>query len=340
MDDPQVTRRRALGGLAGGSAAILSGCLDSLPIVGKPPAPEVDPMPQETTVFVTVDVPTLLNDDGFRAVADEAVPITDVESLLGVIEDRTGLDPMALGSLTAFDTVGSESGDSAGGVIFDASWSMEALRSALDEQGVSTTATMVAGHGVYDLGGYDATLGTLADGRYVVGTGRVTADVLDVDSGDAKTVGGDFRRAYGRTTDGPIRFAARIGPMADVLQRVIAKNANLLSEDVIGGVRYVGGSMYAAGEKRGIQLRFSTKSETSARQVVQFSQAVPGYANKFSDDQELLALLGDFEEKRHGTRVTVTYEGTPADLEPLASALGQQLLGFVVDRYPSVLDTG
>lgn len=334
MDDSLLSRRRTLRGVGTSVAAVgLAGCLDDLPLIGEDgPAPDVGPVPSDATLLATVDVARLLDDEQLRALVDESIPVSDVDTLLGRAEQRTGLDPDSLGTVTLFDEVTAESFVAGWGAIVDTDWSLGDVSDAAQAEGYTVSNDRISGNESISLQGSPVTVLSLSEDRLVVGSRDGTRAVASAEE-DGETAGKAFRRAYGKSREGPIRFALDIGAMESVLVDLVAQEANLISEDVIGGLEYVSGAIYSTETAVGIEAKFRTANESATTQIKQFGEAIRGWATRYTDEEAVLDTLGDIEVTRSGTRVTMRLEGTPADLAPLTEPIGQWVTALVIREY-------
>lgn len=336
MDDAPFSRRETLQAAASVTAGIaLAGCLDGLPLVGGgSEPPPVEPVPADASVFATADVTTLLERDPLRELVDDAVPLTDVDGLSELVRSEVGLDPRQLDKAVGF---AAPTADSSGpsGIAFDAEPSTDELVRTIEELGYTLTETTIEGRQAYEIDGTDALLGTLPDGQHVIGFGGGTTAAIETATGANAGVRSEVRRAYGRVPSGAVRFAIDVASLDESIVEPIAERLPQFSTDLIEGIRFIAGSLYAADGRPGVELQVTADDETVATQVEQFLEAMPTLIGEWSDEQAGTALE-EITVSRDRARVTARLEGTVAELQPIVDLLAQRALRAVANSGISV----
>jgi hypothetical protein len=336
MADAPFSRRETLQAAASVTAGIaLAGCLDGLPFFGGgSEPPPVEPVPADASVFATSDVTTVLERDPLRELVDDAIPLTDVDGLSELVRSEVGIDPRQLDKAVGF---AAPTADSSGpsGITFDAEPTTDELVRAIEEQGYTLTETTIEGRQAYEIDGIEALLGTLPDGQHVIGFGGGTRAAIDTATGANAGVRSEVRRAYGRVPSGPVRFAIDVATLDESIVEPITEQLPRFSTDVIEGVRFVAGSLYAADSQPGVELQVTAGDETVATQIEQFLEAMPTLLGEWSDEQAGTALE-EMTISRERERVTARLEGTVGELQPFIDLLAQRALRAVANSGTSV----
>ncbi len=211
---------------------VAAGC-SSLPGAGDAtdepePVPTLNVVPEGTTAVLHADAGGALNDDALRTVLDGVVSTlvgptpggeVTVRNTVSTAENRTGLDADELTGVTFFSKAttvpnATEIPDASelgyAGAVLAADWSKAEFAAAL-RSGSRENVTETTHAGLTAYVGPNATwVGTLGDGRFVVGTERAVTDAMAVAAGEAAAFDNDVRAAFASTGAGHLRYAAAV----------------------------------------------------------------------------------------------------------------------------------
>lgn len=325
MDGFRRSRREVLRGATGavGTAAGLSlaGCLDRIPVLGSGSTPSVGPVPATATAFATADVAALLDTDPLRTLLDDAVPTSDVDGLAAIVEGQVGLDPREVEQAVGFATPAED----VAGAVIDADWSTAEVVSAIESQNGAPTETTVGGRSAYTFDEAGLAVGTLEDGRHVVGVDSSVRAVVATDTGSTDGVRRAVRRAYGRVPSGPVTFVIDATAAGERTVDAITRDLPRFSRDVVDSVRFVAGSLSTVGDRPRVVVQVTGDDGTGARQLKEYAEAIPVLLEQRVDDEAIGGALDDAEISRDGTRVTISLEGRDT-IQPLIDAALQQML--------------
>ncbi|MCU4717216.1 hypothetical protein [Halapricum hydrolyticum] len=322
MDGSRRSRREVLRGATGAVAGLgFAGCLDRIPVLGSGSTPSVGPVPATATAFATADVAALLDADPLRALLDDAVPATDVNGLAAIVEGQVGLDPREIEQAVGFATPA----EGVAGAVIDTGWSTTEVVSAIESQNGEATETTVGGRPAYTFEETGLTVGTLEDGRHVVGVGGGVRAVVATDTGSNDAVRPAVRRAYGRVPSGPVTFAIDATAAGERTIDAITRDLPRFSRDVVDSVRFVAGSLSTVGDRPRVVMQVTGDDGTGARQLKEYAEAIPVLLEQRVDDEVIGNALDDAEISRDGTRVTIALEGHDT-VQPLINAAVQRML--------------
>ncbi len=332
MRETRVTRRGVLrggSGLAGLLAAGgLSGCSllegDSLPERSDPAV--LEDAPARTVAATHLDVEGLLADESLRAAIDdqlaflhersERVP-PDTTTALERLAERIRLDPTALESVFGV-VVRPESADRAAGDDLDplattdqaalvrAGWAMSDIRTAM-AAGAETVETasyrdaeLLSARTGADV---DLTVGRREPGVFAVGERAGVEALLDVGAGGASARDTRLAAAFGAARPGPARLAVAPRDGGDRVSG-FGDPVALLA----GKIDVAYGSLYAEGDRRGVELRLETGSGFDAEDVHESAGSVLALARSGQLRPEFEPVLRQAEAMRNGSTVTLRYD--------------------------------
>jgi hypothetical protein len=324
MESNRPSRRAVLrtgAGVAGAAAATsLAGCsaLDSVLGGG---GTEVESVPAAADVALHADVDAVLDDPATRQVTNAYLSVQaqrtgydgpeSFEAMLSTFESASGLDPNGVSSLTTFwEWGGLESADGDGyfGFLFSAEWTESEVLDALEQSGETFIETEYGGKTVYEgESEYNSTrLAVVAEGEYAMAYERALEDVIDVATGDGDQFDESLREAYAATRSGPVRFAATVP--ADVIPESIGAGDSSFNTDLFRKVEHVAGSVYADGDRRGVETTFTATDAATADDVAALIDGFAVFARDLVDTEAAAAALDAIEASHEGEQAIVTYE--------------------------------
>jgi hypothetical protein len=357
MRDTTLTRREALrfgGGLAGLLAAGgLSGCS----LLGGGGLPErsgtavLEHAPSRSIAAAHVDVAALRGDDaalrtavdsqlGFIHSQEERVP-ENTTAAIDLVGERTGLDPRALDEVLAVVVRPPPSDDEERrdrninplaathqAALVWSGWSTADVRSVLSAGAPEIRDGQYRGSDVLTArrdGEAVLTVAVRGPGVFAVGERAGVEGLLDVAAGaDAATDTG-LTTALAAARPGPARLA--------VAPRQSAERGSGFGDPVArlaGKVDVAYGSLYADGDRRGVELRLETGSGFDAEDVHETAESVLALARSGQFLPTLQPVLRQVEATRSGSTVTLRYEAT---VDAFATTLLSVAASFVL---PSV----
>lgn len=347
MDERSLSRRTALRSAAGavGLLALSStaGCLDGLPFVGdtngdgREPV-DLGPIPKDVDLLCRADGDALLADEGLRQVVTDGVAArTDdgrlgpgnTDELIASIDAVYGLDPTAVSTAVGFSTIATADPlDSMAGAVVTADWDPEAIPTGLREAGFSTTEGARRGMTVYDVRNEISQVGVLGDDRFVVGTEGAVAGAIDIEAGEADAIDDDLRSAFHGTSRGPGRFAARFPPLVDGVAALLPNTGELVRDSLLNKLTFLAGSVQVEGDERLLQSRVSTDSKSDAERFQSVVEGGLALGTALApNDGPIPTALDEVAVEVLGSQVTVSYRATVDQLETLAPAVVQWLIG-------------
>lgn len=320
------------------AVAPVAGCLGSSGD-GEEPA-VTDPLgavPAGSQFAAHLDAGALLEDDALRsAVNGLAAAFTDsrmvtVSTVLDRIESELGLDPRSIRDAVTFARYGPEN---PAAVVAWTDWSATDLESAMTEAGVTPSAETYGERDVYDLDG--AALGVLAEGTYALGPREGVEAAIDVETGDAESVGGRVETGFEAASEGPIRFAFAVPD--DLGER--ATDSAAVDPATLSALRYGYGAYVEAGASRRVRVTVETDAGDAAeslagtvrtgldraRRAVDESNAAEPFDRPARDVLDAVAVATD------DTRVTVTADRGAEALSLLLAAVLGTFVGGLGDR--------
>jgi len=283
----------------------------------------VDQVPAGVDAVVRVD--TAITEDRIsrelvRAGVESApllgVVPTNVSTLLGQFERRTGLDPAAADEVAAFGWRGNGSTTvDAAGVVVHGDWSSATVRDAVADNGSrNLTATTYREQTVYrPADGESGTwLGVLGDGQFVLGNERAVKRSVDVATGDAAGFGGRLRSTYDASEDGLVTVAARVP--AEQVPDAAGRAVDLTR---YRQVAVVAGSYYTTDTGGGVEVRLRTNSTEAARDVEDVTTGGLAILRGTASNETVEANLRAVEVTREEATVVLTYERSVSGIEAL-----------------------
>jgi hypothetical protein len=356
MRDTTLTRREALrygGGLAGLLAASgLSGCS----LLGGGGLPErsgtdvLDHAPSRSIAAAHVDAAALRSDDAaLRAAVDsqlsflhgqeERVP-ENTTAAMDLVGERTGLDPRGLEEVLAVVVRPPPSDDEEEdrssrnldplaathqAALVWSGWSTATVRSVLSAGAPGVEESQYRGSDVLTARRDEETLLTVAvrePGVFAVGQRAGVEALLDVAAGAAAATDTGLTRALAAARPGPARLA--------VAPRQSAERGSGFGDPVArlaGKVDVAYGSLYADGDRRGVELRLETGSGFDGEDVHETAQSVLALARSGQFLPTLQPVLRQVEATRSGATVTLRYE---ADVDAFATTLLSVAASFIL----------
>ena len=343
MCPPQQSRRSILraGGIAATTLAAgsLAGCVDSLGNLGSAGSNPIDDVPPVADALFTVDMNTFLADDGVRTTYNawlEARAKSEwydgPTTLSGTLENfaqTEGFDLRDLSSLTAFFSFDGEGGltsNDGTGYIFEGSWDEATVLGIVNHEYVTYTESTYNGHTIHEGDDeYAATVGVIADGKYVLGGPDAVRGAIDVAEDDTDPLGGPVADAYRATDAGPVRFATSF--REDWVPEEVAGREGPIDLSSVAAVETVGGSIYRRGNTRGLEVTLNAPDGTTATEIEDvltglLTLARHNVAAEEDSPDYLLELIEDTSVERSGSTVTATVERTVSELETIAAEMG------------------
>lgn len=334
----EIARRDALQAVAGLASAAAVGTVAGR--FGSAPATTaLDAVPEPADAVVRADVDALRQDDGLRALTTAALQQRaryqsadgaaeqprDVDALLSAVESDLETDPAKVHRATAFGDVGGDGDELFGGyagVVLGAELSAEDVKSGIENlDDIDFTELEASGTVVYEPESGDGPwVGALESDRVVVGTEVAVADAVDVENGEAASVGDPVRGAYADTREAPLCFASRLPDPSDndgVPRTVGGGSGRSVDLAPLAQVTTLAGAVYRDGEVRGLESTLSATDTAAAREVARTVRKLRERVESELRDDALVDIVGDVTVERDGAAVTASVSRTVEELESL-----------------------
>ncbi|MFC7134998.1 MULTISPECIES: hypothetical protein [Salinibaculum] len=342
------TRRdvlRATGGLAGlGTAASIAGCgiFGGSGTEGSDADSPAADVPDRAGALLSVDFQALRETESFvdaanaelgeRGGANSQVPpsvTAALDGLAGVYD----LDPRQLNRALAFvgrgavETPTETPSPPYWGVVGDTDWGREEmLRSFRNAAPARVREATHAGTTVLGIG--PEHLAVLGDGKVVLGSETAVRDGVDVANGTEGGVGGRLRSAFDAASGQYVRFGVDLD-MAAVAARVLGQQA--VDAVPFSAIRYVRGSVFEDGDRRGLRVVTKLGSAGKAEQLSAQVDSFVGIARAQGLDRPALqpyeGVIRGLETTTDGKLMRATYR---ADDGEFAAVVGHVLASFLV----------
>jgi hypothetical protein len=309
-------------GVVAAVAVVAAGAFAVTTLLDGGPA-AVDQVPAGVDAVVRVDT-AITEDRVSRALVRagvESAPVlgvapTNVSTLLGQFERRTGLDPAGADEVAAFGwrANGSTTVDAAG-VVVHGDWSSETVRGAVADNGSrNLTATTYRGQTVYQpADGESGTwLGVLGDGQFVLGSERAVKRSVDVATGDTGGLDGRLRSTYDASEDGLVIVVARVP--AEQVPDAAGQAVDLTR---YRQVTVVAGSYYTTDTGAGVEVRLRTNATEAARDVEDVTAGGLAIIRGTVSNETVETNLRAVEITREETTVVLRYERSVNGIEAL-----------------------
>jgi hypothetical protein len=260
---------------------------------------------------------------------DDAATTQVVDAVLGVAAEREsyegpanesaarervrstyGLDPENADTAVSFGTYPSAERDERyDAVWFDAEWSEEGVREAVERSDVDLTAGTYGDKTVYEPtdDARDVRLGVLDTGTYVIGTESAVTDAIDVATGESDPVGDEFTGAYDAVRSAPVRFVSTV-PADRLPSTTFETGGSTIDPQRLVPVDHVAGVTYQEDSSVALTLKLMTGSASDATDVQQaLSGAISALETELSEGP-LRSALDSLSVTSDGS--TVVVEGT------------------------------
>ncbi|MFT4922866.1 MAG: hypothetical protein ACI8XM_002085 [Haloarculaceae archaeon] len=355
-DTHRHTRRSVLRAAAGtlsiGAVGSLSGCQgfgggpdssgERWPVTSR-----LDAVPEGVWTVTYVHVGDLLSDPATAALFDayfarqaQGAEYDGPGSLSAAREQFNGASPVLLDDL--HEVIGFNGnllmgirpgGGMVAGMVLWTDWEESAIVDGIEEtsEAWSLTAQTYQGQTMY-VPGTDAAflqpphVGVFGDGQYVVGDRRSVQTTIDVVAGDASPVDGTIRELTTDARSGPVQFASDV-PRARLEEQLqerpgSAQSGGFLGQGRLVGVDRISGSLYVAGDARGVELTVeAVDSETASGIRSAIETRLDGAAQSMESEDPFQDVLADTSIDASGSTVTLSYEATVSDIEGLSADL-------------------
>ncbi len=297
-------------------------------------------IPARSNIVMSMSFDAVLEDQAVRsavnsalseqASGDSMVP-TSVSEALGMVEEEAGVDPRNLNDIVLFGESENEDGEDSDyvGWLAYTDWSQAELTGLIEESrsdNDTVTTEEYGGTTVYVNDGMDDTterVAVLGDGTVVLGRAGATEDVVDIRNGDGEAISGDIRSAWDAASGDYARIAMDITPedLPDGQAEVAAPT--------VRNIEYVYGSVYADGDKRGVQFNLETGSEQDAQDVKTFIDGQMALQKDTADDPQTQEMLENTAVTTSGTTVVIANQ---VDVDVIKPVIEQLVTLFVAER--------
>jgi hypothetical protein len=336
------SRRQLLygGGAAGGVAAAGAlGWLDFLPFLGPEPAeqPDIGPVPADANLLIQADGEALRNDEGLRSVVSAGIDARtgdgqgpgDVAGLFAATAEGWGLDPSAITRATIFARIERETlGESMVGAVVEADWDPDGIAAAIDATAYSTTDREIAGVTVHGVDGTGTEIAALGDGRFALGVTGAVEGVLAITEAEVERVSGDLLSALGQAPESQVRFAAAMSPLTDGLATLLPFDDELIRDQLLSDLQYLHGTVYADGDRRGIDVSVRAGDDRAAEDfALQVKATRSIFAQQAPETAALPDAVNSITVEQDGDQVDVSFSGSVGRLTDLAPPVVEWLLG-------------
>ncbi|WP_232685820.1 hypothetical protein [Halobacterium zhouii] len=299
---------------------------------------KLDSVPANAQMVGYVDAAGAVGDDSLRSLANTMLEAqaenseyyegpTSVAGMLDEAKNSSGLDPSNVHSVTFFATAEATSSMNAehSGMVLASAYSEDELVSAMREEGSELSKSSYKETTLYTYGySDDSALAVLGDGTFALGDVSAVKSVVDVRAGDQDAVGGDLRATYENTRDGYLRFAMDVPQKQVPADRIGAGSP--VNTSAFNTVQFVSGSFYTSADEVGLDVSFTSKTESDASRV---HDVVKGGISLYSGmvDDELRNALQKLSVSQSGDTVTVSYVNTVSNLETLLETYSERMSG-------------
>ncbi|WP_435178231.1 hypothetical protein [Halorussus sp. AFM4] len=256
------------------------------------------------------------------------------EELREQARGNTSLDPSEVEEVLSFAKYPAENASpdapSYWGVIVHADWSTEDVAAELKNKSTSRTWTESSykGHTVYKSEPESeyrdpSWFAVLGDGQFVAGQPTAVKDAIDVDEGDADSLGGSVREAYdGLRDDALVAFAADV-PRERIPEQSVERASQRAPVDysVFTSIDLVSGAYYTSSDGLGVTVNMRATSADAAKDVNDVTQGGISFASGTVSNETVKQGLRDVEVSRDGSTVSVSYEKSVDQVTRLLAAL-------------------
>lgn len=342
---PPTQSRRSVVRTGGTLAALLgtgglAGCLDSLGGSGSDAGgpDRLSVVPDSADGVFTVDVNTFLADDGVRnafnawlgarAQSEYYDGPTTLSGVLDDIENREGIDLRDLSTFTFFASYSEENAapsNDESAYLLEGSWEESAALESVDSAWVDYTESTYGEHTIYEPSEeYSSTLGVLGDGRYAIGGDTAVKAAIDVERGEKDSLEGPVADAYRDTVAGPVRFASSVESSWFPEQ----SGDDSLDLSPARSIETAAGAVYRDGNTRGLEVRLNTPNDGTAKALDGVVESLLTMGSEQAESAPYTpaffgSLFEDTTVNRDGVTVVATVERTVAELEEIATQMGE-----------------
>lgn len=281
-------------------------------------------IPARSNLILSLSIDGLLNDQAIRGAVNDALEEqapensmlpSSVSEALDKIEEETGADPRKLNEIVLFGESQNDEETEYVGWLAYTDWSQSKLQSLFEKYAGSDIQTeQYEGTTIYVNDGADGTteeVAVLSDGTVVLGRDGAARDVIDVRNGNADPISGELLTAWKAASGEYATFAMDIEP------EDLPDGQAEAAAPTVKKIKYAYGSVYADGDKRGVELNMETGSSEDASDVATFFEGQIELAKEKAEDPQAKEMLENTDVSTSGTTVTITNEVDVSTITPV-----------------------
>ena len=290
-------------------------------------------VPSGAGLIVQVQISEILENEQVRQVYEEFAQNSDdapaYDDVFRSIEEEIGLDLNKLSSVVLFADSSqlTATNDLPPGIIAEGSFDEGELVAALEKAGDdSLSSAEYKGYTVHAGGDGDIAFSLLGPDTLVLGSLGHVRSAIDVREGDRERASGATFDAFSDLDESWARLAFAVPPEAvEELEGSLDQLPVPISMDLFRGIQIVAVGVREISDGVSVQANVDFASESMSSDAADAVDGLLKVIGAFSSDDEIERALENVQVSVDGTRLSVSYEASFADLEEAAGSLADGL---------------